>query len=260
MARSKSARVAAGPPRLYDPESPVFGYWTRFARESADLDARPAEAAALWHRGLSRFGTHSADPAELGVILDILMRGVPLLRNALGWRDPAVGNSKPEPTPTDRARGRQWRLTMAYAGFELIVTGVLNRPDGRGLTRGDFDGLLAHLKLGHAPILPAPAGTAQLSERWFAPTAEGENPPLLRFLRLNQTGVRLFRSWLVERQPLSDWCALVQLAQTLRHLTAHGALSATKVLQLNLCDPLDTLLDTLGVVAEAVLVRVMEVE
>ena len=179
------------------------------------------------------------------------------MQSALRWEDPIAGGNSQAPTDTDRARGGQWRLTILYAGVELLVRGVINLESG--YVRSDIlRGMIAHLSLPPCPLIASPKMTAKLDERWMAIAGEGEDPPLFQFLKLNDTGIRLFRGWLVEKQPITNWVDLFQLSQTLRHLTAHGALSASKVIQMKLDTTLDHLIDGLACVVEAILMRLME--
>ncbi|VTR96826.1 hypothetical protein [Tuwongella immobilis] len=254
MAIPKKAILSARPQLRAD--SSTYGSWNRFLK-SLDLDTQPDRDAPILHRALCRLANHPQDIHHVLTILDVIRRAVPLVQSALRWESPIAGGNPDSPTETDRARGGQWRLTMLYAGVELLIRGVLNLE--QGYLRSDLLRQLTNqLRLPPCPLVAPPKLTPKLDERWMTIASEGGDPPLFQFLKLNDTGVRLFRAWLVEKQPITNWVDLVQLAATIRHLTAHGALSASKVIQMKLDDTIEQLIDGLACVVEAVLMRIME--
>src|SRR5436305_1092362 len=93
------------------------------------------------------------------------------------------GRESRRASETDRDRGAQWRLVMAFAGFELIAKAVLNRADCTGLRMCDFEKLVAEAVLSPTcPPISAPQAVPKVVADWLSPI--GADAPILAFLGL----------------------------------------------------------------------------
>jgi hypothetical protein len=66
------------------------------------------------------------------------------------------------------------------------------------------------------------------------------------------------REWIIDGIDRTTWTEMLGLAQSLRHATAHGCLSASKVRDLKLLVALDVLVERLEAVTAGVLRRLNE--
>ncbi len=72
---------------------------------------------------------HYKSVEHIDKVIKALSRGVSLTQAAVDWQNPAaIGNDNSVSTPKqkDRLRGIQWRLVIAYAGFEITYKGLMN--------------------------------------------------------------------------------------------------------------------------------------
>jgi hypothetical protein len=205
--------------------------WSAWCNLVSDLSPDEPGSTAYFpiHERLARFNpAHAPTPEHVETILDVLYRGVPLLLAALGWDDPIAGSRGGKNPQTDRARGDQWRLVMAYGGFETLVKGLLSLPQKNELTDEDYTTLLAKCALPRYKPIPSPEQREAIRERWFTPEAANGRQSLLEFLGLSDGDTQVIYRWLAQGLPISTWHQALILAQALRDVTAHGALSASK--------------------------------
>ena len=80
--------------------------------------------------------------------------------------------------------------------------------------------------------------------RWLDQSQEGRE--VLDFLSAIKGDADIIQHWIINGQPVSTWVDAARLAKALRNATAHGALSASKVKQWGLQQPLLTISDNLG--------------
>ena len=207
-----------------------WSVWCSFV-DALALGAEGSRSHEILYERLARFSPrHVNTPEHVETVRDVLYRGVPLLLAALGWEEPTAGSRGAKNVQTDRARGDQWRLVIAYGGFETVARGLLANPSMTYLEPADFDALLANAPTlpRFAPI-PSPQQKEAVRDRWFAPEVlAAPRHPLLTFLGLTNGDAEIVYRWLVEGQPIDSWQTALRLAQTLRNVTAHGALSASK--------------------------------
>lgn len=152
-------------------------------------------------------------------------RGYGLLRNATKWTVPEVGPGAPK---TRSARGQQWRLVVAYAGFEIFSKSMLGNfaaQGGRGVI--PFLDCLGSFST---------EGIAIAAGR-KAPRAI-KNGDLLDFLRTHKRDQPILEKWLdtaTMKQETVEWPLVeaISLARVIRNVTAHGVLSASLAQQLN---------------------------
>jgi hypothetical protein len=198
---------------------------------------RPPIVAERQEAVVSRFrrfdGRH--DSSTVNKTVSCLHQGTHLVIAALSWAEAVIG---PEPYPAAdtnrRSLGETWRLVMAYSGVERIVKALLLITKVEATSLAALVGKLS-LPDYRQPISP--------------PTRE-------RGTRLSQAGG--YRSHLrsfLQGQTITNWGGALCLAQSLRHVTAHGALSPTKVKQHQLRWPIVQLTADLGRVTTAIASR-----
>jgi hypothetical protein len=212
---------------------------TAWASWWAFLEARrpwSAHGAAICDR-LRRFD-ESHQPEGVKAVIGQLAQGKYLVLAALRWLTPAVGPLPPaESGPADRARGEQWRLVMAFAGLERLLKTLLRLEGKRGVESEQTRRYLGCLPLPPYAGLPSPprrAAPAQPGlERGECPKFKGE-----------------LRTWM-DGRAVRSWEGALLLAQTLRHATAHGSLSATRSDRGGLRPALRALVADVGTVAAA---------
>ena len=173
-------------------------------------------------------GFQRLDPEKIGTTEDArkwvskLFRGITLIKHAMEWDEPSVGRAG----KSAAIRGQQWRLVMAYSGYEQIDNAVFAKNKK---ARTNF---LSGLSLENR--LPGPV----LSQRALDRIEERESAAdeLCDFLGVNEKKQKRFIQWLLG-EVADDECnnerSLFIIAQ-LRHLVAHGALSADRANKLGL--------------------------
>jgi hypothetical protein len=142
---------------------------------------------------------------------------------------------------------------MAYGGLETMVKALLGvqrggRADSRALA--DFVE-----KCRPDPFTPLPPPTVSESalDKIFRLPQVTDDHPLLAFLDLNPSNASTIHDWMVKGQPVDSWAGAIKLAKALRDATAHGALSASKVLEWRLLPTFEELPLRLGRLAAAAL-------
>jgi hypothetical protein len=229
--------------------------WCRFLQENDPAAPETTAYAVIGERLRRIHGKHRAEREPVDAVVYTLFRGVPLLLAALSWSSPRAGGSAAKPTPTDELRGEQWRLVMAFGGFEAVVRAVLAHADATGLTPQHFDALTTTCGLPPYSPLEAPALREPERDRWFQ-TGLGARADLLRrLLGLTDADADAVGAWLAEQEAICSWSGALQLAQALRNATVHGALSASKVKEWKLKPAVRTLVNNLATVTAAVLHR-----
>jgi hypothetical protein len=184
----------------------------------------------LSHDGLlSRF--QRLDPARNGTAEETrqwigkLFRGVTLLKHALEWNDPSVGRDG----KSAAIRGQQWRLVMAYSGYEQVEEAIFGEKCHSKTTRKNA---LARIRLQHR--LPGPVLTQRALDHIEEHDKDGGK--LFDFLDIQKNKRDRFHHWLLGRTADEPCCSerAVFISAQLRHLVAHGALSADRTKKLGL--------------------------
>ena len=216
----------------------VFG-----TRES--WTSEKAKCKDIQHR-ISYFNSlHSAEPDYIDDVIQALSRGFNLMKSGLEWQEPAAGhNSIEEPNDTHKARGIQWRLVMAYNGFEMVTKTLLIKE--KYLTPETIKDFTNKCYLPDYSSLNPPATTRVNLEKWLNKPSREEKSAIADFLSLENGDKTIIEEWIVKSTPVTNWTEAVRLAKALRNATAHGALSASKVKSWGLQKPLLTLSDNLG--------------
>lgn len=194
---------------------------------------RVAGALARLHRFPCRH-----DSASVTAAASRICQGVHLVISALEWSQAAIG-AKPHPEANTQARalGEVWRLTVAYTGFERVAKAIC-RVDK--LEQRVLDGLIDAVALAaYGDLIPAP-------ER-----SRGTRPSNAGPYRSNLVSF-------LHGRPVADWKGAIGLAQSLRHVVAHGALSPNKVTQHSLRRPIVRLTADVGRITTAIIEKFAE--
>jgi hypothetical protein len=164
----------------------------------------------------------------------LLAQGQALLGSAL--HDPlkyhaAAGDKL---TVTRKARMAQWRLVMAFSGFETLSKGLI-LPRGREWKNPRFGEYIRRMDIamsnGKATTLQplsAPALDNQTRKRFFEDIHLQPGGAFARLLNLNEHDIQLMGNWISGKTHLESWDERLRLAKASRNCTVHGALSATK--------------------------------
>lgn len=198
---------------------------------------------------------HPITPERLQAVLIALSKGKHLVEAALAWERPAVGASG---NLTDRARGAQWRLVMAYGGFDILFDALLPGTDPFSHYAERFKHFTACCELPPYDPLPAPNRQRADLVRWLESEARFGKHSLLTFLNLRDGDAQKVYRWLVNGRPVNSWPRALLLAKALRNITAHGALSASKVKSWGLRSAFEVFTRDLATVATAALRRLAQ--
>jgi len=186
----------------------------------------------------SAVGESSTDKARAYGII----RGHELVSQAKLWTEPTIGPGKTAP-----ARGRQWRLVMAYGGLELLVKS-LSGAKGSGLDGNILSDLFSRIVLPPFEALEPPAPEISSMKEWIKEEVASD---VLDFLRMENGDRNRFDAWLIKQQPVTTWVDGILLTKSLRSATVHGALSPTKIMEWKLGDTLSRLTDYIFRIDEA---------
>ncbi|MBI4780923.1 MAG: hypothetical protein HY785_06320 [Oscillatoriophycideae cyanobacterium NC_groundwater_1537_Pr4_S-0.65um_50_18] len=203
-----------------------------------------SELCTKLHTKLNSFSSKHIDSAEhVEIVLYSLSRGYWLMKAALDWENPYAGKEPISPLSVSMLRGLQWRLVMAYNAFELICVALMQSKTLSPKIISDFV-QKCQLKEYADPITSPNKDRAGLKQ-WLDSsviTDEGtEGEALLDFLGLRCGDRKMFQSWVLAESPVDTWDGSILLAKALRNMSAHGALSASKVGELGLRQPLAVL-------------------
>ena len=228
--------------------------WWDLLGEDGSWRENAARCTALHARLLRFSAAHWDQPAWVEAVVSALARGKPLVEAAVRWANPVAGQrSASALTDTDRARGEQWRLVMAYGGFETVVKALMGVQRGARLAPAVVAHFVERAKPGPYEELKSPrVRDADLEDVFRAPLTDVSHP-LLVFLDLSWPATRALYRWLVEGKAVRTWKGAVRLARALRDATAHGALSASRVKQWRLREAFRVLTEDIGRLVSAAL-------
>lgn len=154
-----------------------------------------------------------------------MLRGATLMKHALEWRNPSVGTGE----KSALVRGLQWRLVMAYSGYEQIEDALFGEKCHTNPTRKK---VLSSIRLQHR--LPGPVLSQREMDRIERRKTAADE--LCDFLGVRMQVRHRFTSWLLGHS-LEDECDTTRsifIIGQLRNLVAHGALSADRTAKLGL--------------------------
>lgn len=170
-------------------------------------------------------------------------RGFTLLRNARKWSHPEVGAGT---RTTIAARGRQWRLVMAYGGFEILAKA-----------------LMCNFKESGAPHV---SHFVELAETRYRAVRNPQNRlPLVKPVSVKtlaaakslvhdgKADAHRWLRWLSGDDLMDTSIDAVQLSRVIRNLSAHGVLSPDLAIRLGVPALTDALVTALVKVADEVI-------
>jgi hypothetical protein len=199
------------------------------------------------HQKLIHFNTtHSDNPEHIDKVIKCIIRGVRLTEEAINWYEPSIGGKKR--TVYHKSRGVQWRLVIAYIGFEITTKAFMNNFDG--VLKSDI--IETFIKLSdlpsYDPLTSPNADKKENLKKWL----EKDEDAIAEFLGIiSKKDKILIKNWIAKSISISSWEEAVQLARTLRNASAHGFLSAKKVQDWQLKPGLSILADNLGEIMAA---------
>ncbi len=234
----KQRARSAGTPRE------ALAWWARAAYAGHD------RSSAL--RALDASGIPSKSVLESRNILSAMSRGEALIKGAAGL-------SVPRSRSTKRARYLrllQWRMVMAYAGFEIFSKACLGKKEKVGLHPEDIDHLASFCRQA-VPVLDSPRFTPETA-RWLAGGAKRQSDDVVgEFLEMPPGSRAFLHSW-IGGTPITTPAGACHLAKILRHATAHGVLSPTKCHGLGLTEAIRATPKIIDNIRRALLVTIFE--
>lgn len=151
-----------------------------------------------------------------------MARGEALIKGAAGLSVPRNRSAK-------RARYLrllQWRMVMAYAGFEIFSKACLGKREKGGLHPEDIDHLASFCRQA-VPVLDSPKFTPETA-KWLAGGAKGQPIDVVgEFLDMTPGNSAVLQSW-IGGTAITTPAGACHLAKILRNATAPGALSPSK--------------------------------
>ncbi|NES02451.1 MAG: hypothetical protein F6K22_06110 [Okeania sp. SIO2F4] len=172
---------------------------------------------------------HSEDVEHIDKVIKAVTRGVALTQAAVDWKHPTIGDEscyrKKGRTAHEKFRGFQWRLVIAYSGFEITYKGLMNYFE-KGTNLNIIHDFINKCNLPTYQKLepPIPKQKSNL-QKWLSK----EDEAIAEFLGVNDGDKTNINQWLVKSQAVCHWEEAFKLAKALRNTTAHGFLQPTKV-------------------------------
>lgn len=205
---------------------------------------------------LQRFTpSHEQTLEHIEVVMHSLARGYALMSAVADWENPYVGTVPTHSQSASSFRGIQWKLVMAYNAFEIIFEALMPGQYSSFSQRvTDFIQTIDLPNL-ESQMTP-PDGERAVFQRWLGEAEDlqrGPSEELLDFLGLRNRDRKLFQGWLMGDILVDTWADEIALAKALRNMTAHGALSANKLREFGLVEPVATLTNILQEVVSAVI-------
>ena len=192
---------------------------------------------------LARLGVASEEAKATTGRIHGIIRGHEMIAQAKLWAGPSIGAGDTAPL-----RGAQWRLVMAYGGFELLAKSLTATKRG-GLEEKTLSDLIGKLSLPNFDALVPPSIEKSSLKKWME---EEDASDVLDFLKMENGDRKQFDAWLAKQKPVETWTDAVLLAKSLRSATVHGALSPRKIEEWKLCEAVSRLTDALFQLDEAV--------
>jgi hypothetical protein len=221
----------------------TFALWMKEATDHKDGISFLDEATSPFRRERE---------LDAKMVIHGIGRGHQLLRNAEKWTRPEAGAGA---DVMRAARGQQWRLVMAYAGFEIFAKSMLGNFAVRGGPGvSDFLEALGDFSAG---VISIPAGRR-------LPKGKSSDD-MLDFLRTHKGDRLLLERWFgtaKARRGTVGWsrAEAIDLARIVRNLTAHGILSADLARKTNISRLSEALVSTLAETFRHALLHMSEPE
>lgn len=205
---------------------------------------------------------HSSANEYIIYVASSLSRGHALIKAALEWEDPCAGKASENSNSHSKARGLQWRLVMAYSGFEIIVKTLMIHK-GSGCQHEFLDKFITLCEQADNSCYLERQNTSKVSIRKWIEDEE----KLFQFLKvkyeIQEDGdyklgedAKSIKNWIdnSEKETLYiNSAESVKLAKALRNCTAHGSLSANKVKEWKIENLIDYLTRQIAEIAIAAL-------
>lgn len=230
----------------------------RSATTAREAQAWWARAAYAGHdrpsalRALDASGIPYRSVLESRNILSAMARGEALIKGAAGLSVPRNRSAK-------RARYLrllQWRMVMAYAGFEVFSKACLGKKEKGGLHPEDIDHLASFCRQA-VPVLNPPRLTPETA-KWIAGGAKGQPIDVVgEFLDMTPGNSAVLQSW-IGGTAITTPAGACHIAKILRHATAHGVLSPSKCHGLGLTEAIRATPKIIDYVRRALVVSIYE--
>ena len=223
----------------------ALAWWARAAYAGHD---RPS---AL--RALDASGIPSKSVLESRNILSAMARGEALIKGAAGLSVPRRrGGGK----SSRYLRLLQWRMVMAYAGFEIFSKACLGKKEKGGLHPEGIDHLASFCQQA-MPELASPRMTPE-TVRWLAGGAKRQPIDVVgEFLEMTPGNRAFLHSW-ISGTAITTPAGACHLAKILRHATAHGVLSPSKCHGLGLTEAIRATPKIIDNIRRALIVTIFE--
>jgi hypothetical protein len=172
-----------------------------------------------------------------------IVRGHELIAQSRVWVKPSIG-----PARAGIARGAQWRLVIAYEGFEVLAKSLLG-ANGKESIEVLLTHLTDKLSLGiFEMLLPPQIEEGSLNE-WLKNETQCD---VLHFLKMESVDLSRFDAWLGRQEPIRTWNNAILLSKAFHSATVHGALLPAIINEWNLIDAVKRLTDVIFVVDDAI--------
>jgi hypothetical protein len=173
---------------------------------------------------LSYFNSeHGNSSQHIDRVIKALSRGKALVQAAIEWQNPAIGQSETR-SVNHKLRGHQWKLVIAYSGFEIVSKALMMDKWKRQVEKEMYERFLEKCVLpDYEPIEP-PTDKPKLA-KWL----NKEERALAEFLGVTSGDRKAIDRWLVQSQSVDSWCEAYKLAKALRNASAHGFLLPTNI-------------------------------
>ncbi|MEG4407189.1 hypothetical protein [Microcoleus sp. MON2_D5] len=192
---------------------------------------------------------HDNSPEHIDRFIKALSRGQALVQAAIEWQHPAIGQSETR-SVNDKLRGHQWKLVIAYSGFEIASKALMMDKWERQVEKGMYEKFLEKCVLPEYQPIEPPKGKPKLTN-WL----NKEDGALATFLGLTSGDKKAIDRWLVQSQSVDSWFEAYKLAKALRNASAHGFLLPTKIREWGLKDGFLRLTDDLAKIVIAGLTK-----
>lgn len=193
---------------------------------------------------------HDNSSEHIDQFIKALSRGQALVQAAIEWENPAIGQKETR-SLNDKLRGHQWRLVIAYSGFEIASKALMMATWNKQVDRGMYERFLEKCALPDYELLEPPTNKPKLT-KWL----NKEEGALAQFLGLTSGDMKAINRWLVQSESVDSWFEAFKLAKALRNASAHGFLLPTKIHEWGLKKGFLRLTDDLARVVIAALSKV----
>jgi hypothetical protein len=184
---------------------------------------------------------HPNTPEHIDKVVKCVIRGVRLTEEAINWHQPSIGDT-PKRTTIDKLRGVQWRLVIAYSGFEITTKALMNHFV-RGTSPEIIEEFIQKCNLpNYIPLNSPNTQKKENLEKWLTKDEDA----ISDFLGLTAGDKKIIEYWIIYSNSISSWEEAFKLAKSLRNASAHGFLLPKKIDDWQLKEGFRTLANNLG--------------